>query len=93
MINKKFKILKYLSIIIFICFLAAPSFITSSFLSNLEVKEESMNLYPSVFELDEDDKNWIENQLNRLSLHEKAAQMVTIQIPANSTSTSPEFKK
>ena len=92
---KNFKTVTYLFNIAFICFLAAPSFFTSSFLSNLMMKDETMNepSYPSVFNLNEEDKKWIESQLNKLSLSEKVAQMITVQVPANASLTSPDYEK
>ncbi|HEX9739805.1 MAG TPA: glycoside hydrolase family 3 N-terminal domain-containing protein, partial [Ignavibacteriaceae bacterium] len=59
------------------------------------MKDETMNepTYPSVFNLNEEDKKWIESQLNKLSLSEKVAQMITVQVPANASLTSPDYEK
>jgi len=95
MTYKKFKTITYLFVIIFICFFAAPSFFTSSFLRELKEKKETVDksLYPSVFDLNEEDKIWIENQLNQMTLHDKVAQMISVQVPANTSINSPDYKK
>src|SRR5690606_42005038 len=85
MTKQKIKTVTYLFIIIFICFLAAPLFFTSSFLNKLNDNSTSMDKspYPSVFELNDEDKLWIENKIEELTLREKVAQMVTVLVPAN----------
>jgi|SRR5690554_2762719 len=95
MTKQKIKTVTYLFIIIFICFLAAPLFFTSSFLNKLNDNSTSMDKspYPSVFELNDEDKLWIENKIEELTLREKVAQMVTVLVPANISLTSPEYRK
>ncbi|RPI66853.1 MAG: glycoside hydrolase family 3 protein, partial [Ignavibacteriales bacterium] len=91
---KRLKTATYLFIMIIICFLAAPSFFTSSFLSDMNIKNETAkSIYPSVFELTDEDKLWIEDQLNNLTLREKAAQMVTVLVPAYTSMNSKEYEK
>ena len=57
--------------VIFLAIIIFPSKITS--FENINSYEEK---YPSVFNLTEKDKEWIEKKLSEMSLHEKCAQMI-----------------
>ena len=57
--------------VIFLAIIIFPSKITS--FENINSYDEK---YPSVFNLTEKDKEWIEKKLSEMSLHEKCAQMI-----------------
>jgi beta-glucosidase-like glycosyl hydrolase len=73
--------------------------IINSSLINSDNPKESPNLiteqdqvYPSVFELDESDKRWIENTLSDMSLYQKCAQMIMIPVYRSYMDTaSPDY--
>ena len=59
---------------------------SSQFISNKDP------LYPSVFELSEMDKNWIEQTLSEMSLNQKCAQMIMIPVYRSfMDTTSPDY--
>ncbi len=60
-----------IGIIIFLAILLSPAQITS-----LEMIFISDAMYPSVFNLTEKDKEWIETKLSEMTLYEKCAQMI-----------------
>lgn len=74
-------------------FWEAPFTLTSSILNifNFNSMNETVvtkSLYSSVFTLTEDDKSWVENTLNKMTLEEKCAQMIMMSVPANATLSS-----
>ncbi|MEO8398329.1 MAG: glycoside hydrolase family 3 N-terminal domain-containing protein [Ignavibacteriaceae bacterium] len=67
--------------IIIVLFAIIPPAVTSSTINLNELimnKNYSKNkpVYPAVFELSNEDENWIENKINHMSTYEKCAQMV-----------------
>lgn len=96
MLNKRLKSATYLVFVFAIYFFASPLFFTFGFLTELTSKKNTAiekSLYPSLFNLDDEDKKWIEDQLHGMSLNDKAAQMISVQIPPNISVNSREYKK
>ncbi|MGD8307146.1 MAG: glycoside hydrolase family 3 N-terminal domain-containing protein, partial [Ignavibacteria bacterium] len=82
----------------FILFLTTAMFIISSMLNHgtsmriSDLIEDRDSTYPSVFELNESDRMWIEKTLSEMSLYQKCAQMIMIPVYRSyMDTTSPDY--
>ncbi len=98
MFKNKFSGKKGFGIIILIIFLLSPLALTSSYLFNGDtmkkntIKEEGP--YPPIFDLNDKDKEWVEDKLAKMTLREKCAQMVMPWVLGNySSEDSAEIKR
>jgi beta-glucosidase-like glycosyl hydrolase/CubicO group peptidase (beta-lactamase class C family) len=77
---------------VFIFSLSAPNKMQISGSSHYTVQPDS--LYPSVFELNDDDKDWIEKTLREMTLYDKCAQMIVAPVYRSyMDSTSPDYER